>query len=507
MIENLFITSEELLQNYSINGIGRLNIITGKNNSGKSTLLNILRSHEKAAILASCDIRFLEKISAIIRKKFQETEVVPVKNFDFELKKFFSQTSFISNEKLQTQLFSLITQLGERNPDEIFIFDPSIEPLSQIIQREIFTMPKSILIPAKRNSPTESPLNLYEIDRTGNAQNILNILFKLKNSANDPEDSAYYQSIRKNFQEITEGFEFEVSISERNVIKLFFKRDGNYKAAENFGLGLQDILCILTFTLEPSTQLVLIEEPENHLNSGVQKNLLKYFRQSTNKQFIITTHSGVFLNPLFVDKILLTKYDAKKIEIIDSTSKAEALYELGYELSDNIHTDMLILVEGPNDRPIIESLLFNIPDAIGKNIKCLPIGGDNMLHFDFSALQGSAVKICAIIDLDPGSKKIRDKFIKECEDRNIYVHRLERYSIENYIPLQIYREIFKSQISSEITEIDPLKSVESQFGFSVKKNLSKISKLLAIQDIQNTDLHNFLKKVLEIYQAEISLPH
>ena len=109
-------------------------------------------------------------------------------------------------------------------------------------------------------------------------------------------------------------------------------------------------------------------------------------------------------------------------------------------------------------------------------------------------------KIVALIDRDPGSKKVRDSFIKNCTDLGIEVYQLERRSIENYFTVAALRTVFKGQIPLDIAEIDPDTVLEEQIGMNVKKNNYKIAKAMELRDIENTDLSTFFKMVVRKLQ-------
>ena len=110
-------------------------------------------------------------------------------------------------------------------------------------------------------------------------------------------------------------------------------------------------------------------------------------------------------------------------------------------------------------------------------------------------------KILAIIDRDLGSRKVRKRFVKNCETAGIAVHRLKRHSIENYFTIEALRSVFPADIPVELTEIKPDVALAAQVGFNVKKSNGKIAKAMHLDDIQDTDLFKFLQEVREMVTA------
>ncbi|RYF94254.1 MAG: ATP-binding protein, partial [Chitinophagaceae bacterium] len=82
---------------------------------------------------------------------------------------------------------------------------------------------------------------------------------------------------------------------------------GSWVDAENCGLGLQDLLIMLYFVVEPTNDTVLVEEPESHLHPEMQRKLLNICKERKEKQFVFSTHSSVFLDLTLADTILHTE--------------------------------------------------------------------------------------------------------------------------------------------------------------------------------------------------------
>lgn len=196
--------------------------------------------------------------------------------------------------------------------------------------------------------------------------------------------------------------------------------------------------------------------------------------------------------------MFFTSFD-ESVVVDDATSRASILDDLGYSVTDNLVSDLVILVEGPSDVAVIEELLIKLGLYNDYNIKLWPLGGDIMDQLDLSVLVQS-YSIIALLDNDPGSDKIRRRFIRNCEAHNIPVHRLERYAIENYFSLRALKQVFSVQIPADITEIKPDEKLEEQIKINVKGANRRVARAMTLEEVESTDLQASLAKVGQLLE-------
>lgn len=182
------------------------------------------------------------------------------------------------------------------------------------------------------------------------------------------------------------------------------------------------------------------------------------------------------------------------VKVENATSRAALLTELGYSIADNLVSDLVVLCEGPKDKPVLEEFFQKMGLLDRCNIKVWPLGGDIMDQLDLSVFQESH-QLVALIDGDPGSSSVRKRFLKKCEDLKIEVTRLQRYSMENYFSVSAIASVMKGQMPASVTALDPNKRVSDQLGFEVKNNGGRIAKEMKLEDLEGTDLETFLKQV------------
>jgi hypothetical protein len=375
--------------------------------------------------------------------------------------------------------------------------------LPQVFPSKFVNLPKTVLVPAKRRLETIKAVEAIDAIRPDGA-GILNFLFTAKNQNETSTIRKKYDAISTAFSEISAGYEFELFVTTDShispsptFVELSFRRKGSsWIKANDCGLGLQELLIVLYFALASEHDVVLVEEPENHLHPEIQRRLVTFLREKAEKQFFISTHSSVFLNTQFADKVFTCRM-ADTIQVSNATSRAALLTELGYSIADNLVSDLVVLCEGPKDKPVLDEFFQKMGLPERGNIKVWPLGGDIMDQLDLTVFQESH-QLIALIDGDPGSSVIRKRFMKKCEELQIPITRLERYSIENYFSLSAIASAMNGQMPSGLTALDHTKPVAEQLGFEVKKNGGKIAKEMKLEDIKGTDLEVFLHQVASL---------
>ena len=173
--------------------------------------------------------------------------------------------------------------------------------------------------------------------------------------------------------------------------------------------------------------ILLIEEPENHLSYS---NLNKLLEDIANhkKQAVISSHSAFVVNKLGLDKVIMLN-DRKGIRVKDLDPATVSFFKRlpGYDTLRVALSEKSILVEGPSDELVVQRAY---EDKYGK----LPIeAGIDVISVGTSALRFLEIafklnkKVAVVLDNDGKPETLESKykrylnlnFMKICFDKKV----------------------------------------------------------------------------------------
>lgn len=169
----------------------------------------------------------------------------------------------------------------------------------------------------------------------------------------------YSENVLKDINKRIAVYKFEVKNNSRANLETDLTITENGVSIENKGKGKQ---CFVKarFALNRNNKvcdLVLIEEPENHLSHANMKRLIETIRTTQNRQTIITTHNPLICSRLDLRKIRLVSLDSTHPTTLDDVSEKVAKFFM--KAPDNnilefILSSKAILVEGDAEYILME---------------------------------------------------------------------------------------------------------------------------------------------------------
>lgn len=187
--------------------------------------------------------------------------------------------------------------------------------------------------------------------------------------------------------------------------------------------------------------LVMMEEPENHLSHTNLNKLVYYIeRQRGTKQLFLTTHSSYVLNKLSIDKICLVQSGYKRLHKLDPAVVKTLKRLPGYDTLRVALSRNVILVEGPSDELVLKKIYHRkhgrLPEQDGIDIIVVRgVGFDTFISVGMEI--GTSINVLRDNDgaYDENVVKARDAYAAYPNIKLISSENDEEFSLE---PAMIY---------------------------------------------------------------------
>lgn len=514
-VKKIDVINYKCFSNIHIDNIKPINIIIGKNNIGKSSVLDIIEGiYGSRAININTKIILTKEMDEdVISRVFQKNTsggTIGGNHYEFGKKYIGQDISFIRKPDSSNQI-----------PDDFEKYNPNLT-ISQIdywsrVARSIKIDSKvTKRISAERNIFPEDNDDNMIVDSNGNGitRIITNYLNRSKYNENLVKHDLL-QNLNKIMGEdanFTEVVTQQIDSAEGTKWQIYLREEGKGRIPlSESGSGLKTILMVLVFTIlipnvdhkKISQYIFLFEELENNLHPSLQRRLLKYIENLTEEGalFFLTTHSNVTLDAYQnsdITNIIHLQKEESQVNLINITNKIQKnsiLNDLGIKASDLLQSNGIIWVEGPSDRVYINNWIkihkkANIIE--GKDYQCVFYGGrllSNLSLEDENELVNlMSVNRNAIIVLDSDKKgnnaplnKTKKRIIEEAKKQGILVWVTKGREIENYIPELLIKKKYNKKNSKcsfgqfqNVEEfIDKLKKGEGNKFLRDKINFAK----------------------------------
>jgi len=306
------------------------------------------------------------------------------------------------------------------------------------------------------------------------------------------------------------------------VFQIYGKdHDGVDKALEKRGSGIRRLLMVAFFEYlaeegeEKEANFIFgIEEPENDLHPGLQRELAQSFRQLADLgyQIIVTSHSPVFAgaSPMEDLTLIIRKGGIARAIQQPELDTSEIAEELGVEPADQITGyKACVFVEGKSDIMFWKTVASKLKEGghieanfEDKGIGFIPVGGSNLKHWiDIRAMKRLNRRFGAVVDSDRKSQtdsipQSKRNWENQCKQDGGTFFILRKREIENYLHRNAIEKSGRTlQQYGDFTDMKKL------FGENVIKVILDMNpdEILEMDKyIENHTGHHELKEIVEI---------
>jgi hypothetical protein len=297
---------------------------------------------------------------------------------------------------------------------------------------------------------------------------------------------------------------------------------GVEKSLDRRGSGLRRLLMVAFFeyladrSSEAQGEYVFaVEEPENCLHPGLQRDLAASFQQIAGRgyQIIVTSHSPVFVGASPVDDLALVirERGMARASQRPQLSLSVVAEQLGVEPCDQITGyGACVFVEGEDDVRFWEAAARKLKEAghaeadfNDRRIGLVVCGGDNLKHWvNRRTMRRLNRRFGVVVDSDRRTsedqvpqRKLNWK--EKCEEDGGVFHILRKREIENYIhPDAVRRARLSDQAYDDFTDM------KERYGNNVSRVFQDMSadEILSMDIYQEDGLeHHELKEILQSF--------
>lgn len=203
---------------------------------------------------------------------------------------------------------------------------------------------------------------------------------------NDPE---IFDEISDSYSSIMEGVtNVESRLVNDNEVTVEVFEDGYTDGfeLEEISTGSKQILILTTaiYQAKYKSDVLLIEEPEQNLHPGAEQFVYDLLADLSGNgvQVFVTTHSDKFVDQSGLEditSIYRNNENVTEFKRVEDTKVDETLSILGYEKSDVYYSNAVVFVEDQSDKVVLEQFAATLGYSLQeKGIQFVRVQGDNL---------------------------------------------------------------------------------------------------------------------------------
>jgi hypothetical protein len=463
-IQRLEIRNYKSLRHVTLDEIRGLNIVIGRNNSGKSNLLDALRFFfnkdgqgwadensttgvprhlwfnynptEPIEISVSFRPPVLEAVRSMVTEIAESPALAEMASSPIQVSKmvYFQESSNITyfiiksitwgrfplvlppklDEYRQGQQARFIAKGSNvDSPQYMVTLDPN-SPAKKVLNA---IDNRFVLIPAKRRISERETRVTGEVPPPVDGTNLKNTLQRLKNSG-QPRERQMFRSIKERIDELNFAVGSMESIEAGDVADLTFDKKELSFPLFSQGTGIHEILIFIVNLAIRRDCFFGIEEPENHLHYDAQRALLDILEQESERnQIFATSHSSLFVDRMNYDqgRVYLTRTGKEgETDILDigGPDQFELIVDEIGPISSLLLPDAVVFVEGKSDESVFAAIAGTLKAFSRARLQFINMTGKTKLPY-FAAISmilrtSSGLPFFYIVDCTPGRSAEQD---------------------------------------------------------------------------------------------------
>ena len=268
-------------------------------------------------------------------------------------------------------------------------------------------IPEVVLVPARRQITHDSNVSPDLTNFSGTGFTGLLQALQAPAAHTYRRDRARFAKINFFLKKVLEDDSAEIAIP-HDSSTVHVNLSGRVLPLRNLGSGIEQVVLLATLATQHDNCLFCVEEPELHLHPILLRKLTQYLLGSTTNTYLFATHSTHLMDAPDAN-ILSTSYDTVAgttvQRLVDRESRAALSQRLGYRASDLVQSNAVVWVEGPSDRIYIRHWIRKVnPNLLeGIHYSILFYAGRLLSHYsgdEPDSLEASVGDFISMLDVN-----------------------------------------------------------------------------------------------------------